>query len=196
LSTSPNTADPTCPILNLEIPQGIHLSLLGLNVDTSGICLSITGESGNGNLLGNLVCDLANALNNGTGLVSFLNGLTQHQLNTLLGGLTSILNSGVKDAATASLTSALGATPSVSGPSCNILNLSLGPVNLNLLGLNVSLDNCAGGPITVSVTATPGAGNLLGNLLCDLSNLLNSNASLRALENSLERVAHEILTLV
>jgi hypothetical protein len=199
LTATPNAADPTCPILNLQIPQGIHLSLLGLNVDTSGICLSVTAQSGPGNLLGNLLCDVANALNpGGVGLGNLLSSLSTTNLNTLLGGISSLLNSALADATTVQLGSGLGATPSVTGPNVNILHLSLGPVNLNLLGLNVALDNCAGGPVTVDITATPGAGNLLGNLLADLSNLLNSNASLRAIEHSLERIAlvTDILSLI
>jgi len=53
-----------CSILNLEIPKGIHLELLGLNVDTSGICLSITAQQGPGKLLGNLLCSLTDLLTN------------------------------------------------------------------------------------------------------------------------------------
>jgi len=48
-------------------------------------------------------------------------------------------------------------------------------VNLNLLGLDVNVDNCANGPVTVDVTATSGPGNLLGNLLTGVSNLLNGS---------------------
>ena len=51
---------------------------------------------------------------------------------------------------------------------CPVLHLVLGPLNLNLLGLNVSLNQ-----VVLDVTAVPGAGNLLGNLLCSVSNLLN-----------------------
>jgi hypothetical protein len=53
-----------CDILMLEIPDGLHVSLLGLDVDTSGICLDIHAERGQGNLLGNLLCSLTNLLNN------------------------------------------------------------------------------------------------------------------------------------
>jgi hypothetical protein len=52
------------------------------------------------------------------------------------------------------------------GRRCAILNLELGPIDLTLLGLNVSLDNCKGGPVTVDITARRGA--LLGDLLCGL----------------------------
>jgi hypothetical protein len=52
--------------------------------------------------------------------------------------------------------------------SCNVLNLTLGPLNLNLLGLVVTLNQ-----VHLTITAVPGAGNLLGNLLCAVANLLN-----------------------
>ena len=51
---------------------------------------------------------------------------------------------------------------------CQVLNLVLGPLNLNLLGLVVTLNQ-----VTLNITAVPGAGNLLGNLLCAVVNLLN-----------------------
>jgi hypothetical protein len=66
---------------------------------------------------------------------------------------------------------------------CNVLNLVLGPLNLNLLGLVVTLNQ-----VHLVITAVPGAGNLLGNLLCGVANLLNgggSLGSLSALLNSL-----------
>jgi hypothetical protein len=55
---------------------------------------------------------------------------------------------------------------------CQILNLVLGPINLNLLGLSVRTNQ-----INVRIDAIPGAGNLLGNLLCSITNLLNPGAT-------------------
>jgi hypothetical protein len=54
--------------------------------------------------------------------------------------------------------------------SCPILSLTLGPLNLNILGLQVTLNQ-----VVLNITAVPGAGNLLGNLLCDVANLLNGS---------------------
>src|SRR5207237_10106636 len=54
------------------------------------------------------------------------------------------------------------------GSSCAILNLTLGPLHLTLLGLNVSLNQ-----VHLVITAQSGPGNLLGNLLCGIANLLN-----------------------
>jgi hypothetical protein len=175
----------TCPILDLHL-DAIHLNLLGLNVDTSDICLSITAISGTDNLLGNLLCSVAGLLNQGVPLSTILGGLSAGDLGALTSGLTNILN-GVLGSVTSS--------SAVAGASCNILNLALGPVDLTLLGLNVHLDNCSNGPVTVDITAQPGA--LLGDLLCNLANLLNnSNASARAIEVHLQQIAQAILALI
>jgi len=56
---------------------------------------------------------------------------------------------------------------------CPILHLVLGPLDLNLLGLHVTLNQ-----VDLNITAIPGAGNLLGNLLCSVSNLLNTQSIL------------------
>ena len=67
--------------------------------------------------------------------------------------------------------------------SCPILHLELGPLDLNLLGVVVHLDK-----VVLDVTAQSGPGNLLGNLLCSVSHLLDSNAALTALTNALNRI--------
>jgi len=70
---------------------------------------------------------------------------------------------------------------------CQILHLELGPLDLNLLGLMVHLNR-----VVLDITAVPGAGNLLGNLLCAIANLLNNPAGpltgLAGLLNNLLRV--------
>ena len=59
---------------------------------------------------------------------------------------------------------------------CDILNLDLGPLFLNLLGLTVDL-----APVVLDVRAVPGAGNLLGNLLCAVVSLLDGPGALAAI---------------
>jgi hypothetical protein len=51
---------------------------------------------------------------------------------------------------------------------CDLLTLSLGPLDLDLLGLRVALDE-----VNLLLEAIPGAGNLLGNLLCGVAGLLD-----------------------
>jgi hypothetical protein len=67
---------------------------------------------------------------------------------------------------------------------CQILNLVLGPLNLNILGLVVSIPN----PIVLNITAVPGAGNLLGNLLCSVANLLNGGGALQQVADLLNQI--------
>ena len=43
------------------------------------------------------------------------------------------------------------ANTSLAGATCSVLSLELGPLNLNLLGLEVALDDCANGPVTVDM---------------------------------------------
>ena len=67
--------------------------------------------------------------------------------------------------------------------SCEILHLELGPLDLNLLGLVVHLNR-----VVLDITAVPGAGNLLGNLLCAVANLLNGGGALQQIVNLLDRI--------
>ena len=60
---------------------------------------------------------------------------------------------------------------------CQILDLTLGPLHLDLLGLVVDLNQ-----VHLTITAQQGPGNLLGNLLCAVANLLNGSGSPTALQ--------------
>jgi len=68
-------------------------------------------------------------------------------------------------------------TANITG-TCQILHLDLGPLSLELLGLHVDLSR-----IVLDITAEAGAGNLLGNLLCGVANLLNDPSGLARLLN-------------
>ena len=80
---------------------------------------------------------------------------------------TKTMNLQVKD-----VTSTV-AGPGVTAASCDILNLVLGPLDLNLLGLEVHLKQ-----VVLDIIATSGAGNLVGNLLCAVAGLLDGGAAL------------------
>jgi hypothetical protein len=66
----------------------------------------------------------------------------------------------------------------VVNPTCQILHLDLGPLNLDVLGLVIDLNR-----VILDITAEAGAGNLLGNLLCAVTNLLNNPSGLATLLN-------------
>jgi hypothetical protein len=174
-----------CPILDLSLGP-IDLNLLGLRVLTSPICLEVTAFEGGG-LLGDLLCSVANLLAADTPLSDVLTQLQgQGDLTRFLNGLTSLLDQ-VFDRITANT--------SLAGATCSVLSLELGPLELNLLGLEVALDDCSNGPVTVDITAIQGGG-LLGDLLCGLANLLNSNGSataIRALLFQITQVLGQLL---
>jgi hypothetical protein len=175
------------PILTLHVGE-IHLDVLGLKVDTSEICLDITAQPGSGNLLGNLLANIAGLLDGGQTGAAIVGGLTGSQLTTLINGLTGLLN-GALGLIGSPTHAALGGAGVTSSGTTQILNLSLGPVDLNLLGLQVSLDNCHNGPITVDISAESGPGKLLGNLLGGLAHLLDTHASPLALLQQIGRIA-------
>jgi hypothetical protein len=85
----------------------------------------------------------------------------------------------------------LGGSPGAEGE-CDILNLALGPIDLNLLGLVVALDDCEGGPVTVDIVAIEGGG-LLGDLLCEVAGLLDGGLDLG---NILEGLSADELAVV
>jgi len=128
----------SCPILNLSLGP-INLDLLGLNVDTSPICLDITAVPGTSALLGNLLCSIAGLLNGGLSQSAVLAGLTQQDLATLDSGLTQLLNQAVFVP--------LSSSEALVSATCNVLSLAIGPLDLNLLGLRVELDDSAMAPL-------------------------------------------------
>ena len=178
LTITAQQAGAACPILDLSLGP-IDLNLLGLRVLTSPICLEITAHQGGG-LLGDLLCGVANLLAGGTPLADVLNQLqTQGQLTTFLNGLTSVLDQ-VFDRITAN--------DALAAATCSILSLEVGPLNLNLLGLEVELDDCNNGPVTLDITAIEGGG-LLGDLLCSLSDLLNGGGTNTAIQTVLFQIS-------
>src|SRR5256885_39945 len=58
--------------------------------------------------------------------------------------------------------------PVTASGTCDILHLVLGPLDLNLLGLQVHLNQ-----VVLDITAQAAPGNLLGNLLCAVTHLLD-----------------------
>ena len=107
--------------------------------------------------------------------------LTGFQL--INGQLNAVLN--VVNTATGGIVSTITTpvTGLLPGASCQILDLSIQPIDLDLLGLVVHTDT-----IHLNITAVPGAGNLLGNLLCAVAGLLDGPSPLSAITNLLNNV--------
>jgi hypothetical protein len=71
----------------------------------------------------------------------------------------------------------------VTQATCGILDLDIGAIHLDLLGLVVDL-----APVHLDITAVSGAGNLLGNLLCAVAGLLDPNGFLTDLIGTLTQL--------
>ncbi|HLG68853.1 MAG TPA: hypothetical protein VK009_00360 [Chloroflexota bacterium] len=111
-------------------------------------------------------------------------GGTLTAVGTLTGTVTQTVNGSAQQVGNiTALPVQLPVIGAAAGATCDILNLTLGPIHLNLLGLVVDTNQ-----IVLNITAQSGAGNLLGNLLCGVANLLNSNASVNGLVQSLNNL--------
>lgn len=82
----------------------------------------------------------------------------------------------------------MAATAAAAPASCDILNLVLGPLDLNLLGLEVHLDQ-----VVLDIVAKSGAGQLLGNLLCAVAGLLDGGSPLSGLLDQITGLLNDIL---
>jgi hypothetical protein len=144
-AASPST---TCPVLTLELDT-LSLDLLGLHVDLSKVVLTITADS-TGGVLGKLFCNLS------SGQLATATPSTARALSAVThrsGFTTRGVSFGVP------LRQARTLAP---GP-CSIVDLLLGPLHLELLGLIVDLNQ-----IHLQITADPNGG-ILGSLLCSIA---------------------------
>jgi hypothetical protein len=71
---------------------------------------------------------------------------------------------------------------------CDVLNLVLGPLDLDVLGLTVNLNR-----LVLDIVAVSGAGNLLGNLLCAVAGLLDGGGLLSNLLGQITDLLNQIL---
>jgi hypothetical protein len=155
-----------CNILALRLAP-VHLALLGIRVDTSHISLDVAARR-RGGVLGRLFCALANAE------VRFPRAAIAR------------VNRQLDDAPIATRASAPVRVATHQG-TCQIVDLILGPLHLDLLGLVVDLyGQTKRDPVRVTITGEPGHG-LLGDLLCSLAGggNITSLAQLQSLLQSL-----------
>ena len=95
-----------------------------------------------------------------------------------LGTLTGVVTNGTT--VVGSVLTNVALPVSVGATTCAILHLDLGPLSLDLLGLQVDLSR-----VVLDITAQAGAGNLLGNLLCAVAGLLDNPGGLARLLNQI-----------
>jgi hypothetical protein len=137
-----------CTVLTLTLDT-LDLTLLGLNVHLDKVDLRVTGRR-SGGVLGSLFCSLAKAK------VKAARVATAAKINRRLRKTGTLRPIG--------LTVPVTAVASQAAPTCSVLELTLGPLNVDLLGLFVDLKK-----VHLVITANP-SGGVLGSLFCGLAN--------------------------
>lgn len=123
------------------------------------------------------VADAAGQVTTFTGEISNLTARTVDGVLTLTGTITG---TGLPAGGTEFTTQI---TDLAADDGCTILDLTLGPIDLDLLGLVIELNQ-----VELDITAVPGAGNLLGNLLCAVAGLLDNGGPLQGIGALLNRL--------
>ena len=78
---------------------------------------------------------------------------------------------------------------SVAQATCQVLSLQLGPLNLDVLGLVIDLNQ-----VNLDLTAQQGSGNLLGNLLCAVAGLADNSGG--GALNGIANLLNQILSIL
>jgi hypothetical protein len=145
---------------------------------------TFTNADGTGTFTGTFTPQKFSVVNGVLEATGLLKGTLIDANGTALGTVSQTVTDAINTTNAYNHTNAANAPAAVG---CGILNLTLGPLNLNLLGLVVTLNQ-----VHLTITAVPGAGNLLGNLLCAVTNLLNGGVAL----SSLSALLNAILALL
>jgi len=135
----------------------------------TGLTQSLTGTQGN--LAYDLTATITNIVNQNGRLLA-----TGNVVGTVTNTVTNAVTN-VSQAFSVPITAAQAAN------SCTILDLTLGPLHLNLLGLVVDLNQ-----VHLTITGQRGPGNLLGNLLCGIAGILDNGGGGGGLANLLNRL--------
>ncbi len=138
-----------CRILFLNLEK-LDLSLLGLNIHLDKVNLRITGRN-QGGVLGRLFCKLSRAdvrVSQRREAARALTARARKSRGRIMGFSTRVYPK---------------ATATQEQSTCQVLQLTLGPLDLDLLGLVVNLNQ-----VKLNITATRGAG-VLGDLFCQLA---------------------------
>jgi len=138
----------------------------------NSISIPLTGTlpGGAGNFVGTFDVTRFTTQNGALAATGTLTGTLTDALGNLIGTVSQ------------TLTLPIGASAT-----CQILHLVLGPLDLTLLGLNVHLNQ-----VVLDITAQSGPGNLVGNLLCAVANLLNNGGPLSSLTNLLNNLLRNL----
>lgn len=117
--------------------------------------IPVTGTTANGGTFKGKLDITSFSVSNGTLMAN----------GTITGNVKNAAGQVVANVANQAVSQAVSLPTAITQATCTVLTLTLGPLDLNLLGLMVHLNQ-----VVLDITANP-AGGLLGQLLCDIANL-------------------------
>jgi hypothetical protein len=150
-----------CALITLRLAT-LRLDLLGLRVQANEINLRVSGirRGAGAGVLGRLLCSLNNTRVRIGGAA---------RAHTAARALNSAMPRRGLRGFTATALLHPQATASQVQPSCSVLDLMLGPLDLDVLGLHVELYGPSrNAPVRITITAFRGRG-VLGDLFCSLA---------------------------
>jgi len=132
-----------------------------------GVTVPVTGTtSKGGKFTGNFAISQFKVVNNQIVATGTLTGTVQNSVGNVIGTVLKTVQMIV----------------TIKAASCDILHLELGPLDLDLLGLEVHLNR-----IVLDIDADP-TGGLLGSLLCAVANLLDAGGPLADIVDLLNQI--------
>ena len=162
LSLMPLTISAAAP--KAPVPRAPNALLF---VPAGGVTIPVTGTtSKGGKFTGNFSIKQFSVVNNQIVAIGTLTGSIQNAVGNVIGTVLKTISLIV----------------TFHGASCDILHLELGPLDLDLLGLQVHLNK-----IVLDIDADP-TGGLLGSLLCAVANLLNTGGALADIAGLLNQI--------
>ena len=153
-------------------PQGgLYVNGMLAAQTAGGVTVPVTGTTNKGGkFVGNFQIKKFEVVNNQIFAVGVLTGTIQNAVGNVIGTVLRTIR----------------LLTTITGASCDILHLELGPLDLELLGLEVHLDK-----IVLDIDADP-TGGLLGSLLCAVANLFNTGV----ITGDLAALLNQILALL
>jgi hypothetical protein len=156
---------------------------------TSGVAVPVVGSGPGGTFAGTFT--IQKFVNNAGTIQAngVLNGIVTGTGGVVVGSIVKTVSMPVSfngATGTAVSAAAIGAQAT-----CDVLNLVLGPLHLDLLGLVIDLNQ-----VVLDITAESGAGNLLGNLLCAVAGLLDGGATTTQVLNQIAGLLNQILAIL
>ena len=160
LSVSATTNGPAARSTKLA-PAALAAAFAG------GVTVPVTGTtSKGGKFTGNFAISQFKVVNNQIVAVGTLTGTIQNSVGNVIGTVLKTIQMIV----------------AIKAASCDILHLELGPLDLDLLGLEVHLNK-----VVLDIDADP-TGGLLGALLCAVANLLDVGGPLADIVGLLNQI--------